>query len=153
WTPACASALAARPLFDGERAFHAGFAVTGDRAVEGVGAWLEVDRGRVRAVGDQFGLADFFAAGGFDRDVVRERLRILEVDRHFAGLGGGAGGGVGERAVRIGFEFQRRGGAATAAVFFLDATVCLGAVFSAASPARRGRSGVVIATTAAGDER
>ena len=66
-------------LFDGEGAFHAGFAVARDRAVEGVFARFQVDDRRVGAFGDQFGLADRLAAGVFDRDVVGEGLRVGEV--------------------------------------------------------------------------
>jgi hypothetical protein len=134
-------------LFDGQRAFHAGFAVAGDGAEVGVGARLEVDGGGVGAFGDQFGGADFFAAGVFDRDVVGQRLGVVECDRHFTGFRGHAGARVGEFAARVGFELDGR--AAAPAAFLL-----------APAPGRRGAfvvarfsgAGAVVAAAAAGDQ-
>src|SRR4051812_11916568 len=49
-------------LFDRQRPFHAGLAVAGDRAEEGVFARLEVDARGGGAARDQFGAPDFLAA-------------------------------------------------------------------------------------------
>jgi hypothetical protein len=61
-----------------------------DRAVEGVGAGLEVDLGRGLAVRDDLGATELALTRG-DRDVVLDRRRVVEVDRHLAGLGGERG--------------------------------------------------------------
>ena len=56
-----------------------------------------------------FGLADVFAARGFHVDVMADRLRVVEVDRHVTGLGGHFFLGVGEGAARVRFDFDARG--------------------------------------------
>src|SRR6187549_618464 len=78
------------PLFDGQRAFHAGLAVARHGAVIGVLAGFEVRDGRgVLAFGDHVGLGDLLAFGVFDVDVMADRLRVAEVQRHvLAGFGG-----------------------------------------------------------------
>src|SRR5260221_10837445 len=92
--------------------------MAGDGAEVVVGAGFEIDHGRVRAFGDQFGLADRLAAGVFDRDVVGERLRVGEVDGDFAGLGGGAFRAEG-KAARGGFDFEGGGAASRLAFGFV----------------------------------
>src|SRR5262245_49476286 len=73
-------------LLDGEGALHAGLAVAGDRAEEGVAPGLQVDRRIGRAARDQVGLAERLPRRVLDGDVVLERLLVVEVDRHGTGL-------------------------------------------------------------------
>src|SRR4051794_38033172 len=78
-----------RGSVDGERALHARGLVAGDRAVERVGAGLQVGGGRRRlAVADR--LAVDVDAVALDRDRVRELGRVGHLERDLAGLGGEA---------------------------------------------------------------
>ena len=105
---------------------------------------VEVSSPAIRSV-----LPTVFAARVFDRDVVGEALRVVEVDRHLAGLGRRFGGRVGEFAVRVGFEFDGRA-AAFAAAGFLAA---FGRAPPVASPPLVVEVVVVESLAAAGDER
>src|SRR6201999_1333621 len=75
-------------LLDRQGSFHSRFPVARDGAEEGVVAGTEVGGDGGLAGADQWGDGDFFAFGAFDRDVVFERRRIVEVDRHLARLAG-----------------------------------------------------------------
>jgi len=65
---------------------------------------------------------------------VGEGLGIVEVDRHFAGLGAGAGGRVGEVSTRVGFELEGGGRAAAPAA---AAAPVAAAGTAAAAPAKK----------------
>src|SRR3954452_20867898 len=95
------------PLLDGQRAFHPGLAVARDRAEEGIGAGFQIDVGDRLAVADDFGAADLLAGGIFDVDVVADRLRVVEFDRHLAGFARGRVARVGEVGALRSFEADR----------------------------------------------
>ena len=77
-----------------------------DRAVERVPPGLELDRERGRLAGDR--VAFLVDAAAFDRDVVRDRRLVRQLDRDRAG--GRLEGRLVEpqRSSRIGGELQRR---------------------------------------------
>src|SRR6185295_1144707 len=115
-------------------------------------------RGRRAAFGDDFGSAEFFAAFGFDFDVMSDRGGVFEVDRQVAGFRRHFFLRVGEAAARVGFDFNRGAGAAGFAAFFFGFAAGFFASrfrFSGRRPARRFGfgfcRGAVVAT--AGGER